>query len=415
MRTLPILIGFIGSMIPVFSQEWKTIPMEWYQPIPNANSIYTWTHSGDSPQQFKINPYDNSIWTLHKHHVQCIKDGNYQIWNDDTGVPFLTFPRLIKDVVFTSQYAYLYDQVVGMYKYNFLTDQWSTADPVDDGRFLYADQDTVWMSRTNAPFFVREPSNSYFGGGSPRRLVSKNGDMWGAPELGSNGFMVRYDSMGNPTYHYADTIENLLDPRINSLRFQRNSDSLYISGDYGFSIAFNGEFVDTLTPNNTINMPNYPVYEFEFDSEDNIWAYFEDKGIGFYDKSLNEWTQFYDNTNSPLTDLDKLSIEIDTCNNLWVEESTLLHVFTSGGCVPEWLSTDEIAYAQMMIYPNPSSGVFTIETDQQYSNIEIRDLSGRLISRFSKGEQVKVDISGTYLIEIKDQGLVIERKKVIVR
>lgn len=83
------------------------------------------------------------------------------------------------------------------------------------------------------------------------------------------------------------------------------------------------------------------------------------------------------------------------------------------------ISENELPYPVFIIYPNPSTGRFTITTTQSSEGqIIIKDLLGRLILTQPINQQIAIDISnhpkGVYLVEyINDEGLVYVEKVVL--
>ncbi|MCC5932362.1 MAG: T9SS type A sorting domain-containing protein [Cyclobacteriaceae bacterium] len=80
---------------------------------------------------------------------------------------------------------------------------------------------------------------------------------------------------------------------------------------------------------------------------------------------------------------------------------------------------NEVKEQDFIIYPNPNNGRFNIRFDQDqltYSEVEIRDLSGRLVKRF---QEVRAEYelhlpAGNYIVQLKDSSAVIARGKMIV-
>jgi len=239
-------------------------------------------------------------------------------------------------------------EYTGLYLFNGFS--WGLLSGLDKGLNLSTDGDTVWMARMNQDF------NYYFSGilysglySGARRLKSKNGEIFGT----DNTYMGSLKKItGSTVYIYNPSINTYyLDFKNYDFKFSPFSDTLFTSGDRGFSLALNGVFVDTITKYNTTNMPDLAITEFEFDALGNIWAVFspvptgsivQPEKIGYLDRSTNTWSQFYDGSNSPINfGNHRVTIELDTNGNLWVANGQNLHVLGIG-TTPSWLGNEEL-------------------------------------------------------------------------
>ncbi|MNU92289.1 PKD domain protein [compost metagenome] len=78
--------------------------------------------------------------------------------------------------------------------------------------------------------------------------------------------------------------------------------------------------------------------------------------------------------------------------------------------VDECLSLSEQGQEQMLVYPNPTSGMITLVSDVQYHSLEVIDAAGRIVWRLESGsfekEQV-IDLTafsnGQYILRVKTQ------------
>jgi hypothetical protein len=201
---------------------------------------------------------------------------------------------------------------------------------------------------------------------------------------------------------------------IHDKKFQRHTDSLYVSTKKGLMYVFNYDVLDTITPNNSINMPGPNVLEIEFDNNDNLWAVFGDSNdVPFAISKLegNTWTSRYDNTNSPIDFSNFYGLEIDTLGNLWVADLNYLHTFLTPNS-PTWLGTKELTQSfQIKIFPNPSSNNLTISEIPLSligSNATITDVNGKQILDFVIAQQKQqIDCSalkkGVYFLRIGEE------------
>lgn len=92
--------------------------------------------------------------------------------------------------------------------------------------------------------------------------------------------------------------------------------------------------------------------------------------------------------------------------------------------------TDEFAYGQLStmeqslattnVYPNPSTGVFNITSDQNIQKVHVYDMTGKLVQTFDgknkKDSQINLESfsKGNYILRIQTEQSV-STKKVIVR
>jgi len=78
--------------------------------------------------------------------------------------------------------------------------------------------------------------------------------------------------------------------------------------------------------------------------------------------------------------------------------------------VPAALGLNEVKKAEFSLFPNPSSGQFTVRSSvpAQRLNVSIFDVSGRMIESYQSiysGEALNVDLnSGVYIVRLSDQG-----------
>jgi hypothetical protein len=80
---------------------------------------------------------------------------------------------------------------------------------------------------------------------------------------------------------------------------------------------------------------------------------------------------------------------------------------------------NEIIEQDFIIYPNPNNGRFNIRFEQDqlsYSEVEIRDLSGKLVKRFLKvKDEYELHLpAGNYIVQLKESSNVIARGKMII-
>lgn len=377
MRTLIIISGILFSN-SLFSQTWQTIYGAEVSPI----NVFTGSGLGGTiaSKWFKINPYDNSMWMGWGDKVQVIRnDGTLELF-DYTTVPLLQQNGNMIEFEFTPTLTYLVDENFGLFSYdgsNWVGDYFGSG-----GNHICSDADTVWMGRSNNTNYIYSYNGFSFQGNNTflRRIISRNGIMWVSPSS-TSGSICRY-SNDIVTIYSPDT-SMLLDNTNYDFKFAKKTDTLYVSGALGLSLAHNNAFIDTITPGNSTNMPSGEIIEFEFDNENNIWAVFGSStfypnAIAYYDQATETWTQIYDSNNSPVNYNLRISIEVDTAGNLWVANGQNLHVLKINN-PPAWLELQEQEKPfDFSIYPNPVKEELFIQSED-IEAVKIMDLNGKVL------------------------------------
>ncbi len=212
---------------------------------------------------------------------------------------------------------------------------------------------------------------------------------------------------------------------INDKKFQRNTDSLYVGTTKGIMYAYNYDILDTITPNNTSNMPSSNVLELEFDHLDQLWAVFGDAAdVPFAIAKLeaNNWTNRIDASNAPINFSEFLGLEIDTLGNLWVADNLYIHTLLTANS-PGWLGiTSNIPLEEIDIIPNPSNGIFQVSgQSSEPMQITVLDQQGKQVAHFelnALSSDHSFDLSdqapGVYFAHIS-QGELQWVKKLVVR
>lgn len=407
MRSLLIFLLISGNLI-VYSQQWQTIPS---QSLTGTNSFCTGPYIN---KNFKVNPYNNSVWMTKyavPYYIRYIDDlgvfHEYSYLNEPLFSSFSNF----NDIEFTTTKSFVYSPNSGFFTFDGIN--WNLDFAINDGYTISSDADTVWMARSSSgPYFKWAAASMSTGTASFKRIQSKNGNMW--ISSGDWNIIGTFKEGVGPVFHSPDT-SFLLSWQNHDFKFQHNSDTLYVAGDLGFSLAVNGYFVDTITPGNSINMPGSLITEFEFDPQDNIWAVFgsgttvldSSISIAYYDRSLNEWTQVYNSSNSPISFDGWVTIEVDSSGNLWATDGGDIYVLKINNW-PSWLDVQELDQKSFSIHPNPTSDYLKIDGihPNEISSIRITDLSGNFIERFIHPTTVDfVNVSGyqsgVYFISIE--------------
>jgi hypothetical protein len=357
-------------------------------------------------RQFSIDPYRNNIWFIHDTKVSVIENsGNIHVFTSAELGPLWTVDNI--QFAFTPSNIYYNINIFGFHTF---TNYQST---LIDSSFcdylnITTDLDTIYVTMANQTGF-RKFYNS------TTEIYGKNYteiDAKGSFIYGNNGSSVVYkyepssntSTILNSDPHYLWTI-------FHDTKFSRKSDTLYVAGKKGISYAYNYDFLDTITPNNTINMPSPNVLEIEFDDKDSLWAVFGDANdVPFAISKLegNTWTSRFDNSNSPIDFSHFYGLEIDTLGNLWVADLNYLHTFLTPNS-PSWLGTENLTPSfNINVFPNPSSDNITISEIPLSligSNATITDLNGKQMIHFAiTDQQQNLDCStlknGVYFLRI---------------
>ena len=357
-------------------------------------------------RQFSIDPYRNNIWFIHDTKVSVIENsGNIHVFTSAELGPLWTVDNI--QFAFTPSNIYYNINIFGFHTF---TNYQST---LIDSSFcdylnITTDLDTIYVTMANQTGF-RKFYNS------TTEIYGKNYteiDAKGSFIYGNNGSSVVYkyepssntSTILNSDPHYLWTI-------FHDTKFSRKSDTLYVAGKKGISYAYNYDFLDTITPNNTINMPSPNVLEIEFDDKDSLWAVFgdvNDTPFALAKLEGNTWTNRYDNSNSPIDFSNFYGLEIDTLGNLWVADLNYLHTLLTPNS-PAWLGLNENGKTnQFNLFPNPATTSFSITGFSVTSFGEkatLKDLSGKIVLEFILNEpNQKVDVSqlrkGIYILQI---------------
>lgn len=414
MKTLlSILFGFFT--LSGLAQQWTVISSGMFVPQ-QPDPLFSFFNGINQRLSFKINPYDSSIWMVNDRFILTFdSDGDFQYFDESDHPNFDNFATFTT-LAFTQNEIFASNEFYGLYRFN--GDTWSQVAPVNDGIFLYSDLDTIWMGRMSGNDLIVTNSGTGFGFVGNRKLASKNGEFWGI----SGGYFRRYTTSNSYELLDADTIPYLLDNKNYDFKFSPNDNRFYTTGDKGISIALYQQFTDTITPFNTIGMPQLPVMEIEFDSQDNIWVTFGEWSIvagthptvsfGYLNRTTMSWT-IYDASNSAVTS--KSAIEVDPCDNLWLSTSDALYVLNSGNCPVTWLGSEKITLEKNLLYPNPSSGDFSIVSERNINSFEVLDLAGRMIQQDTYYGKISINESGTYFVRLFENKELIGIEKIVVR
>jgi hypothetical protein len=393
MKRLIILILLFLPII-AFSQSWTTIPKSNY-------------FDAAPFEQFTLNPNSNSLWCVGWNNVAMISEGGmfFEYTTNELG-PLSS--NINQRFVFTSNDIFYIRDGYGLYTFN---NEISTSIYPNFNDFLgiTTNLDTVYVV-LNSPNFTKKYINGMVADIIQSAPVILAKDTF---YYFSNGqSYVGYNLNGN-TFTPIDLTSN--DPQylggglFYEVKYTRRTDSLYVGGKKGISIAYNYDFIDTITPNNTVNMPSSHVLEMEWDLNDSLWAIFGDtneNAIALAKLEGNTWTNIYNSSNCPIDFSTFIGMEIDTLGTIFVADENSIHALTNPNS-PAWLKNMELPKAEeLSISPNPVSEVLKIEYEYLLgSKVQIVDLQGQLLLEESpKGASMKVNVQqwkeGFYIVRI---------------
>ncbi len=370
----------------------------------------------------KLNPYDNTLWLAGEDHVIHININTGAYTYKSADLDFGAGNAQFYSFAFTPDEQFFSHRYSGLYRINL---NYSTT-------FLFPLNNILPLTSYGDTIFVFHTDDVY-------RRYYDDGIEYG-PELktfkrieGKNDFKYHAFSglvriiQEEPGFEY---YTQLNDPEyicglFTDLKFTRLTDTFYVSCINGISKAYDYDFFDTITPNNTINMPAAYVREMDFDLEDNLWAVFNDEtGNAFAIAKLqgNEWVSRIDASNSNVNWESFSGIEIDTLGNLWIMDWYSLHVL-HGDNAPEWLGiTEQIKKESLFtIYPNPSADgklqIQNLTNSFSQTEMHVADVQGREVMKIiltQSLQQIELP-SGVYTITFVENKGVVQREKIIVK
>lgn len=331
-------------------------------------------------RQFSINPYNNQIWFVKSTAVSVIdQNGEIQVFNE-SDLGDLWEGSNIR-FTFTPNHIYFAKDVFGLFSFdNFLKEEKYTF--LDYSGKLSSNQEDVYLIKA-----VPNSSSLIYWNGTEilntnkvaSNVAVKNDYLY--IDVGTNSTVAYYPD-GQSNYQLLNTDPQYLGGIYNELKFSRHSDTLYVAGKKGISFAYNYDFLDTITPNNTTNIPSPNVLEIEFDHEDKLWAVFGDASdvpIGLAKLEGSIWVNRYDATNSPIDFNNYLGMEIDTLGNVWVVDNQNLHTLLSENS-PAWLSTVELKpTTTFSVHPNPTNDFIELSTENPTGDYQLLDAQGRIV------------------------------------
>jgi hypothetical protein len=359
--------------------------------------------------QFIINQYSNDIWMINDNKVAVIENNGVVKLFDYNDLGTLWTGDHLR-FTFTPDSIFYMLNTIGLMNFNnYTSSEILLESNISD---ITSNKDTVYISRmgTLLKYVDGNITDTYF---SAPNITVKNEFLYT-----DNGYLGKQNGFSNQML-IADP-QYLLAP-LNDKRFRRFNDTIFAGTTKGIMYAFNYDILDTITPNNTTNMPSPNVLEIEFDDNDSLWAVFGDiNDVPFSIAKLegDSWTNIFDNSNSPINFSNFNGLEIDTLGNLWVADNIALHTFLTPNS-PSWLGTIELdkQLSSVIVYPNPSTGVihFDLDENSTATTIEITDLSGRLLKSMTYSTQIELNFkAGQYFIRLLDGISILGVEKIVI-
>jgi len=386
------------------AQTWQSVPRIDTSLTPVSRFTKPWN-------QFEFNPYTNKLWFVSDIRVSIMEtDGNFKVIQNNEELGNLMTGINLK-FAFTPSRVYYASWYESLWTFN----NYVTA-PVLSGLAGFEDitsnEDTIYITTPGV------------GGLGLRKYTDAGG------VIQSNNYPYRVSSKG--IYLYIHKIEssnqvgyltgpNISDyailnndplyllANINEVKFSNQTDTLYIAGENGISLAYNYFTVANITPSNTTNMPSSNVLEIDFGANDTLWAVFGDtNGDPFSIAKLsgNTWIDVLDNASSPIDFTNFWGMAIDTLGNPYFIDNLFLHTIISSTS-PGWLGLESLSVSnfQTLISPNPSNDKIKMTYSQQsIKDIYITDAQGKIVQTLtSSSKEVNIDIStwkkGVYFVK----------------
>lgn len=346
--------------------------------------------------QFVINPYTNDIWMVNDNKAAVIQNnGSIELLNQTQLGVLWNGSDL--EFAFTPTNVFYMKKTFGLFQFENSSNTLVWTEP--NINKITSNDDTVYVLRMGTLLKYTNSSafDSYF---LCSDIAAKNTFLYT-----KTYYLGHQVGWMNSTLQ---TDSEYLNAAINDKKFQRNTDTLYVGTTKGIMYAYNYDILDTITPNNTSNMPSPNVLELEFDHLDQLWAVFgdtTDTPFAIAKLEGSTWTNFIDATNSPIDFSNFLGLEIDTLGNLWVADNLYLHTLMTATS-PGWLGTKSLdPQSNLAILPNPAQNTFCISGGLYDGGIEIIDLQGRKVLSSASGTDIDISQlnTGQYFVVIEQK------------
>jgi hypothetical protein len=374
------------------AQSWTSIPKGNY-------------FSATPFSQFTISPYSNALWAVGYNNVATItQDGVITNYTSSDLGPISINQK--QQFIFTSNDIFYIRDSYGLYTFNNGVSV-STYPNFTDYKGISSNLDTMYIV-LNTPNFTKK----YISGmvtdifQTAPLVLAKDTFYYFSDGQSYVGYNVNGNTSNSVLLSFNDP--DFLQGLFYDVKYTRRTDSLYVGGKKGISMAYNYDFIDTITPNNTTNMPSSHVLEMEWDLNDSLWAIFGDaneNAIALAKLEGSTWTNIYNSNNCPIDFSTFIGMQIDTLGTIFVADANAIHALTNPNS-PAWLKNLELPKVlELMLSPNPVSDVLTIQHKNLLNcKVQIVDLQGQLLLE-------EIPNSSIMTIEVQDwkEGLYIVR------
>lgn len=139
--------------------------------------------------------------------------------------------------------------------------------------------------------------------------------------------------------------------------------------------------------------PNYvgeDTNSYHADMPDIFLEWNAEDPVSTYEMDRNDIVEGYQGNRNPFIDNPYLATVIwggPAADNTW----------------PDTLSTNELTFAEVQIYPNPTNDVFHIKGIQANSKIYVYNVVGQRVASFKNTNTIVLNVSGVYFVQIVDE------------
>jgi hypothetical protein len=390
------------------AQSWTSIPKGNY-------------FSATPFSQFTISPYSNALWAVGYNNVATItQDGVFTNYTSSDLGPISINQK--QQFIFTSNDIFYIRDSYGLYTFNNGVSV-STYPNFTDYKGISSNLDTMYIV-LNTPNFTKK----YISGmvtdifQTAPLVLAKDTFYYFSDGQSYVGYNVNGNTSNSVLLSFNDP--DFLQGLFYDVKYTRRTDSLYVGGKKGISMAYNYDFIDTITPNNTTNMPSSHVLEMEWDLNDSLWAIFGDaneNAIALAKLEGSTWTNIYNSNNCPIDFSTFIGMEIDTLGTIFVADENAIHALTNPNS-PAWLKNSELPKGiELMLSPNPVSDVLTIQHKNLLNcKVQIVDLQGQLLlEEIPKSSMMTINVQnwkeGFYIVRVITQDGEVVNSKIEVK
>jgi hypothetical protein len=406
---LKLFIIFLTALsLNGVAQSWTSIPKGNY-------------FSATPFSQFTISPYSNALWAVGYNNVATItQDGVITNYTSSDLGPISINQK--QQFIFTSNDIFYIRDSYGLYTFNNGVSV-STYPNFTDYKGISSNLDTMYIV-LNTPNFTKKYINGMVTDifQTAPLVLAKDTFYYFSDGQSYVGYNVNGNTSNSVLLSFNDP--DFLQGLFYDVKYTRRTDSLYVGGKKGISMAYNYDFIDTITPNNTTNMPSSHVLEMEWDLNDSLWAIFGDaneNAIALAKLEGSTWTNIYNSNNCPIDFSTFIGMEIDTLGTIFVADENAIHALTNPNS-PAWLKNSELPKGiELMLSPNPVSDVLTIQHKNLLNcKVQIVDLQGQLLlEEIPKSSMMTINVQnwkeGFYIVRVITQDGEVVNSKIEVK